>query len=101
MGKGCPDLVEASAAGRPIVTCDVSGCREVVVDGVNGRLVPPHDAAALADALRSLLRDPEACKQMGMESRRRFEQHFTMTSVFAAFNKCYAVLNVPLRVRHE
>jgi hypothetical protein len=36
---------------------------------------------------------------MGIESRRRFEEHFTMTSVLAAFNQCYAALDIPLRVR--
>jgi glycosyltransferase involved in cell wall biosynthesis len=76
-----------------------AGCREVVVDGVNRRLVPPRDVAALADALRALLCDPELCRQMGIESRRRFEEHFTMTSVLAAFNQCYAALDIPLRVR--
>jgi glycosyltransferase involved in cell wall biosynthesis len=74
------------------------GCREVVIDGVNGRLVPPRDVAALADALRALLCDPESCRRMGIESRRRFEEHFTMTSVLTAFNQCYAALDIPLRV---
>lgn len=91
-------LVEACAAGCAIVTTDMPGCREVVVDGVNGHLVPPRDVVALADALRALLCDPEACRQMGIESRRRFEEHFTMTSVLAAFNQCYAALDIPLRV---
>jgi glycosyltransferase involved in cell wall biosynthesis len=91
-------LVEASAAGCAIVTTDVPGCRDVVVDGVNGRLVPPRQVDGLVDALRSLLSNPEARKQMGIESRRRFEQHFTSASVLAAFNKCYTALDIPLRV---
>lgn len=100
--EGLPrSLVEACAAGRPIVASDVPGCREVVVDGVNGRLVVPRDAGALADGLRSLLCDPQACERMGVESRLRFEQLFTMTSVLAAFNKCYAALDIPLRVEHK
>jgi glycosyltransferase involved in cell wall biosynthesis len=99
-GEGLPrSLVEASAAGLPIVTSDVPGCREVVVDGVNGRLVPPRDAVALADALRSLLRDPKTCQRMGLAARQRFEQCFTVTSVFAALNKSYAALKIPLRVQ--
>jgi len=91
-------LVEACAAGCAIVTTDMPGCREVVVDGVNGRLVPPRNVVALADALRAILCDPEACRRMGIESRRRFEEHFTMTSVITAFNQCYAALDIPLRV---
>jgi glycosyltransferase involved in cell wall biosynthesis len=93
-------LVEACAAGCAIVTTDMPGCREVVVEGVNGRLVPPRDVVALADVLRALLCDPEACRRMGIESRRRFEEHFTMTSVLTAFNQCYAALDIPLRVHH-
>jgi glycosyltransferase involved in cell wall biosynthesis len=91
-------LVEASAAGCVIVTADVPGCREVVVDGVNGRLVLPRDVTSLADALRSLLREPETRCRMGLESRRRFELLFTMSSALGAFNQCYAALDLPLRV---
>jgi glycosyltransferase involved in cell wall biosynthesis len=91
-------LVEACAAGCAIVTTDMPGCREVVIDGVNGRLVPPRDVVALTDALRHLLCDPDLCRRMGLESRRRFEEHFTMTSVFTAFNQCYSALDIPLRV---
>jgi glycosyltransferase involved in cell wall biosynthesis len=91
-------LVEASAAGRAIVTTDVPGCREIVVDGVNGRLVAPRDVGALTDALRFLLGNPEARVKMGIESRLRFERFFTRRSVFEAFNKCYAALFLSLQV---
>jgi glycosyltransferase involved in cell wall biosynthesis len=91
-------LVEASAAGCAIVTADVPGCREVVVDGVNGRLVLPRDVNSLADALRALVRDPEGCRQMGVESRLRFERLFTMESSLAAFNQCYSALDISLKV---
>jgi glycosyltransferase involved in cell wall biosynthesis len=62
-------LIEAAAAGRPIVATDVPGCRDVVQDGVNGLLVPPHDPPALAAALERLLRDPEQRRAMGARSR--------------------------------
>lgn len=91
-------LVEASAAGCAIVTTDVPGCREVVVHGMNGLLVPPRDATSLADTLGFLLRNPVIVKKMGVESRRRFEQKFTTTSVLEAFNRCYGALDIPLRV---
>lgn len=97
--EGLPrSLVEAIAAGRPIVATDVPGCREVVVDGLNGRLAEPRNALALADALRDLLCDSEACKRMGIESRKRFEELFTTESSLAAFNKCYEALGIPLQV---
>ncbi len=94
-------LVEACAAGCAIITADVPGCREVVADGVNGRLVLPRDIPSLVDALRTLLREPETCRRMGLESRQRFEQLFTMSNSLAAFNQCYAALDVPLKVECE
>ena len=57
--EGLPrTLVEAAAAGRPIVTTDAPGCREVVRDGIEGFLVPPGDAEAAAQALVRLANDP-------------------------------------------
>lgn len=54
--EGLPrTVVEAMAMGRPVITTDVPGCRETVVDGVNGLLVPARDANALADAMRRML----------------------------------------------
>ncbi len=91
-------LVEAAAAGRPIVTTDVPGCREVVIHGVNGYLVPPRDPSALAKALGSLLDDPKTCERMGREGRRRFERCFTHRSSLDAFNSCYTALNAGVMV---
>jgi glycosyltransferase involved in cell wall biosynthesis len=97
--EGLPrSLVEASAAGRAIVTTDVPGCREVVIHGLNGLLVSPRDSVGLANALRELILDPERCTRMGVEARRRFEQRFTQDSVLAAFSKCYEALDLPLEV---
>lgn len=69
-GEGVPrSLVEAAAAGRPIVASDIPGCREIVQHGVNGLLVPPQDPAALAEALRTLLLDPDLRMRMGRAGR--------------------------------
>ncbi len=62
-------LIEAAAAGRPIVASDVPGCREVVHDGRNGFLVPPKDPKALADAIERLLLDPNLRARMGQAGR--------------------------------
>lgn len=62
-------LIEAAATGRPIVTTDAPGCREVVRDGVNGFLTPPRDVGALADAIRRLLQDPALRQQFGNRGR--------------------------------
>jgi glycosyltransferase involved in cell wall biosynthesis len=58
-------LLEAAAMGKPIVTTDVPGCREVVQDNVNGFLVPARDPIALAAALEKLLLQPELRKSFG------------------------------------
>jgi len=67
-------LLEAGAAGIPVVGARAGGIPEVVVDGRTGRLVPPGDAPALATALAELLGDPERCRAMGREARRFVEE---------------------------
>lgn len=75
--EGLPkSLLEAVACGKPIVTTDVPGCREVVNANENGLLVPPRDAQALAIALKKLVEYPELRLRMGKNSRRRAEEEF-------------------------
>ena len=71
-------LLEAMAAGRPVVATRVGGNPEVVVDGETGLLVPPRDARALADATVRLLRDRELARRFGDAGRRRVESQFTL-----------------------
>jgi phosphatidylinositol alpha-mannosyltransferase len=66
-------LTEAFAAGTPVVASDIAGYRQVVSHGRDGLLVPPGDALALAEALRSLWLDPARRAQMGVAARRRAE----------------------------
>jgi phosphatidylinositol alpha-mannosyltransferase len=68
-------LVEAMAAGLPVVASDIPGYREVVQDGVEGVLVPPRDPDALAAAVLRLLRDPEASKRQGEAGRERARRY--------------------------
>lgn len=76
--EGLPKaLIEAAAAARPIVTCDVPGCRDVVADGENGLLVPPRDPQALAVALGKLVQDARLRRAMGEAGRRRAERFST------------------------
>jgi glycosyltransferase involved in cell wall biosynthesis len=71
-GEGVPKaLLEAASCGRPIIASDMPGCREVVTAGETGFLVPPHDIAALAEAIAWLARDPALRRQMGAAGRRR------------------------------
>lgn len=75
--EGLPKaLLEAASCGRPAVTTDVPGCRELVEDGANGLLVPVREAAPLAEALERLARSPELRRRLGAEARRRVETEF-------------------------
>ena len=74
---------EAMAMGLPVITTDVPGCRETVVDGVNGYLVPVRNTAALADAMRAFVARPETIATMGRESRRLAEERFDMRTANA------------------
>jgi glycosyltransferase involved in cell wall biosynthesis len=64
-------LMEAMASGTPVIATAVSGVPELVEDGVTGRLVPPGDAAALADALLAIRAEPEATARMALAGRER------------------------------
>ena len=76
--EGLPkSLLESLAMGLPCIATDVPGCREAVVDGVNGLLVPPRDVAALANAIDRLLRDTELREQFGPASRRMAADEFS------------------------
>lgn len=80
--EGLPkSLIEACAIGRPIVTTDNIGCRDVVTDGMNGYLVPIKDSDALAEKIKALIDHPEWRLQMGMASRRVAEENFSVDSV--------------------
>jgi len=81
-GEGLPKvLVEAGAAGRPIVATDVRGCREVVRPGVNGLLVPARDSTALARAIERLLQSPELRARLGRAGRLLAETEFAESVV--------------------
>jgi glycosyltransferase involved in cell wall biosynthesis len=77
LGEGIPTiLLEAAATGRPIVATDVPGCRDVVVDGSTGFLVPQQDPLALATALEKLIVNPKMRKTMGRAGREYIIQRF-------------------------
>jgi glycosyltransferase involved in cell wall biosynthesis len=89
--EGLPKcLLEAAACGLPIVTTDTPGCREVIVDGKEGLLVPPKNAETLAEAIERLLCQPELRKQMGEKARERAIRLFSDEQVIAATLSVYA-----------
>jgi glycosyltransferase involved in cell wall biosynthesis len=80
--EGLPKvLLEAAASGRPIVTTDVPGCREIVRERDNGLLVPPRDAEAVATAIAALLGDKALRARMGSRGRAIVEEEFSVQRV--------------------
>ena len=67
--------------GRPIITTDAPGCRETVVDGENGFLVPVKDVPSLAQAMERFILYPELIKTMGQRSREIAEEYFDVHKV--------------------
>ena len=89
-GEGVPKiLLEAAAVGRPVVAFAVPGCRQVVEDPITGRLVPPGDDLALADALGQLLASPTARMEMGLAARRKAEREFGIGAIVAKTRQIY------------
>jgi glycosyltransferase involved in cell wall biosynthesis len=74
-------LLEAMAAGLPVVATAVGGNPDVVEDGVTGFLVPPRDPVAMAEALSTLMHDPQLRLRMGLSGRKRVLQHFDAEQV--------------------
>ncbi len=77
---------------RPVITTDAPGCRETVVHGVNGFLVPPRDANALAEAMEQFIRQPDLIITMGQASRRLAEERFDARQINARL--CALLLGV-------
>jgi glycosyltransferase involved in cell wall biosynthesis len=70
--EGMPrTIIEAMASGKPVLATNIRGCREEVVHGVTGFLVPPKDPPTLADAIVKVLSDPGLATSMGQEGRKR------------------------------
>jgi len=68
--EGLPkSLIEAAACATPLITTDMPGCRDVVIDGVDGLIVPPRDADALGTAIARLLDAPELARKLGLAAR--------------------------------
>ncbi len=93
--EGVPKvLLEAAASGRPIITLDKPGCREVVKQGENGYLVTEGNQAELNQRLKSLLEDPERCRTMGLAGRKRCEALFSLEKINHETLALYAMLSV-------
>jgi len=90
--EGLPKgLIEAAACGLPLVTTDVPGCREVVNDGVDGLLVPPRDAVALARAIARFQDDRGLAERLGWAARSKamneFDEKIVISKTLATYGE--------------
>ena len=91
--EGLPkSCIEATAVGRPVITCDSTGCRDTVIDGKTGFLVPVKDSMVLAEKLKVLFDDTSLRQEMGRNARSFAEEVFSLEDVIDAHLKIYKIL---------
>ena len=88
--EGMPNVVlEAMAAGKPVIAADVGGVKEVVQNGVSGILLPPRDAKLLAVAMLDLLSNEDVAARMGAHGRARIQSSFTLERTAEGIARVY------------
>ncbi|MCL1818294.1 MAG: glycosyltransferase, partial [Spirochaetaceae bacterium] len=88
--EGFPrSILEAMRAGLPVIAADVGGCRESVMEGGTGHLVPKEDAGALREKLEELIYGEEKRQSMGKAGRARYEEEFTFEAMYAKTRAVY------------
>ena len=82
-------LIEASAMSLPIITTNVPGCKEVIIDGYSGILVPPKDANSIKLAMKKYLDKPDLSVKYGINARKIVENNFTSTKINSEIIEIY------------
>jgi glycosyltransferase involved in cell wall biosynthesis len=85
----CRIIIEGMAAGKPVVSTDVDGALDAIVDGVTGYVVPRRSPGAFAEAVLRVLEDEDKAHLMGQAARERLKQHFPMEQHFSTFIKMW------------
>jgi glycosyltransferase involved in cell wall biosynthesis len=89
--EGMPNSVlEAMAAGLPVIGTRVEGTEDLIVPGLTGWLVPPHEPEALANALSEAVESPELLKRYGEAGCSRAKRHFSLEAMVAAYESLWA-----------
>ena len=80
--EGLPkSVIDAEAIGLPVVTTDWVGCRDTVINGENGFLIPIKDANSLAEKIAVLVDNPKLRQRMGKSAREYAEKYFSIENV--------------------
>lgn len=89
-------IIEAMAAGKPVIATAAGGVLDIIEDGKNGLLVPVKDSQAMAQAMLQIISDKEKAKQMSLAARRRVSEAFTIQHQVTAIQELYdTILGVP------
>lgn len=83
-------LLEGAAMGKALISTDSIGCRETIQEGVNGLLIPPRDADALAQAMIKMIESPEMTTRMGLAGREKMKLEFDEKFVIHQILKAYS-----------
>ena len=90
LSEGLPlSVLEAMAAGKPVVATSIDGTDEAVVHGETGLLVPPADSHALAAAIRTVLEDDELAHRLGTSGRARVDAEFRVEKMVSRVAEIY------------
>ncbi|MCH8285447.1 glycosyltransferase family 4 protein [candidate division KSB1 bacterium] len=93
IGESCPMVIlEAMAAGVPVIATEVGGIPEIVEHGVTGYLIPPKDPQAIADAVEHVINNPEEVKKIVENARRTVKERFDFRENARQFVKIYQEL---------
>ncbi len=87
-------VIDAAAARVPTIGSDIVGLVDSIENGKTGVLIPAGDTVELAQAMLSMLKNPQLCKEMGIAARQRIEKHFTADQMYAALKDFYLALLV-------
>lgn len=92
--EGFPNVVlQAGAMGLPSIVTDINGCNEIIIDGVNGKIIPPKDENALYNMMMYFVSQPAEIKKMRKNSRSLIIQRYEQAAVWAAILEMYKSLD--------
>jgi glycosyltransferase involved in cell wall biosynthesis len=91
--------LEAGAAGAPVLATSLGGAREIVDDGVSGRLLDPFDPARWAEAILDLVTHPERARALGQAGREQAARRFDIRAVARTYLSIFATLATDPRAR--
>lgn len=97
--EGFPNVVmQAGAMGLPAIVTDINGCNEIILDGVNGMIIPPKDEPALFCAMASLMANRQKARKLSVNAREmitsRYEQKIVWDALLEEYNELINELNI-------